>query len=101
MHMTGKQKRHLRRLGQAMEPSILVGKAGVTPAIVEALARQLSRRELVKVRMPPGAMPQRRATAETLARAAGATCPAILGRTALLYRPNEALPDEQRIALPP
>lgn len=100
LRLTGKQKRHLRSLGQNIQPSIIVGKSGVTASVIEATEELLSRRELVKVRLPAGDMAQRKATAERLAEAVQAVCPAVMGRTALLYRPGELVPAEERVDLP-
>jgi RNA-binding protein len=47
---TGGQKSHLRGLGQHLEASLKLGKAGLTPAFFEELQRQLHARELVKLR---------------------------------------------------
>ncbi len=98
--LTGKQKRFLRGLGQRLEPSVVLGKSGMTPAIVAAVGEQLSRRELIKVRLPAGPGRARRASAEALAAAAEASCAGVVGRTALLYRPNPDLPARERLALP-
>ena len=97
--LTGKQKRALRGLGQSLRPSILIGKEGATPGLVAATAEALARRELVKVRLPAGPAAARKALAEELAAAAEATCVGVVGRTALLYLPNEHLPPEQRVRL--
>jgi RNA-binding protein YhbY len=42
---------------------------------------------------------ERKQAAEELAIAAGAQCVGVVGRTVLLYRPNESLPAEKRIHL--
>jgi RNA-binding protein len=98
--LTGKQIRHLRGLGQKLQPVVVVGKAGLTEGIVAATVEALDRRELIKVRLPVGPGPSRKAIAEELSHAAGAVCAGVVGRTALLYRPNAAGPDEQRVHLP-
>jgi RNA-binding protein YhbY len=69
---------------------LTVGKAGLTEAVSVATAELLARQELVKVRLPAGAPAERKVLAEELARAAGALCVGTLGRTALLYRPEDA-----------
>ncbi len=48
--LTGSQKSHLRGLGQQLEASLKLGKAGLTPAFLEELQRLLHARELVKLR---------------------------------------------------
>jgi RNA-binding protein len=98
--LTGKQKSHLRGLGQRLEPLLTVGKAGPTPEVAVAVGDLLAGRELVKLRLPAGPGPQRRSLAEGLAAAVGAACIGVVGRTTLLYRPNESLADRHRIHLP-
>jgi RNA-binding protein len=48
--LTGAQKTFLRGLGQTMEPSLKVGKAGLTPEFFRELQRHLNAQELVKLR---------------------------------------------------
>lgn len=98
MELTGKQKRHLRSLGQGLSATLAVGKGGATEAVVAQLRHLLEKRELVKVRLPALPPEERKALAEQLARAAGAACAGTLGRTTLLYRPNPELPSEKRVA---
>ena len=98
--LTGQQKRRLRSLGQKLRPVVLLGKAGVSEAIVAAADECLRRCELIKLRLPPGPPAERRASAEGLARAVGACCAGVVGRTGLLYRPNPGLPPARRIDLP-
>jgi RNA-binding protein len=99
--LTGKQKRHLRGLGQKLRADAVVGKAGLTGGVIDVVREMLSGRELVKVRLPPGAGAARRQHAQALARAVGATCVGLVGRAALLYRPEPSLPAEMRVPLPP
>jgi len=98
--LTGKQKRSLRGMAQRLPPALQVGKGGPTPAIVAAIAELLDRRELVKIRLPACPPAARRSTAEDLAGTLGARCLGTRGHTVLLYRPNESLPPDRRIALP-
>ena len=98
--LTGKQKRHLRGIGQGLDALASVGKAGVSEAFVAAVSELLGRQELVKVRLPAGPGKWRNALADQIAEAADAACAGVVGRTALLYRPNETLQPKDRIHLP-
>ena len=77
-----------------------VGKAGVSEAFVAAVRELLDRQELIKVRIPAGPGKWRDALAGQIAESAGAVCAGVVGRTALLYRPNETLEPKDRIHLP-
>ena len=95
--LTGRQRRMLKAQGQRLSPAVSVGKGGDSQAVVRQIDRLLGTRELVKVHLPAGA--ERKALGPELADRVGAVCVGVVGRTALLYRPNENLPDEQRIHL--
>ena len=98
--LTGKQRRRLRGIGQTLKATCILGKAGLTAGLVDNISRELARHELVKVRMPADPPKQRRQTAEAIAKSTKSECVAMLGRTALLYRPNADLPTGERIDLP-
>jgi RNA-binding protein len=100
MELSGSQKRHLRSLGNRMPVVMSLGKAGLTEGVAGALKDLFARQELLKVRLPAGAPPDREALAGKLALAAGAVVAGSVGRTVLLYKPNETLPPEKRIDLP-
>lgn len=96
--LTGKRKRFLRSLGQSLSPAAAIGKGGLSGQAVENISRLLADRELVKIKLPEG--PQRKRIAPELADAVGATCVGVVGRTALLYRPNDDLDLDKRINFP-
>ncbi len=95
MNLTGKKKRHLRLLGKMLQPKATVGKGGLTDEVVANVDRLLEGRELLKVRLPAG--PERKTVAPELAERAGAALITIVGRTCLLYRPDDSLDEQQRI----
>ncbi len=98
--LTGKQKRCLRRAGQAAPAVTVIGKAGLTEQVVAVLDEMLARQELVKIRLPVRDAAGRDALAAEVAQATGAALAGVVGHTALLYRPNGDLDTDKRIALP-
>ncbi len=96
--LTGKQKRFLRGLGQRLSPAAVVGKAGLSAEMIGNVARLLAGHELIKVKLPEGS--ERKDIAAQLAAAVDATCLCVIGRTAVLYRPNNQLGPDKRISLP-
>jgi RNA-binding protein len=94
----GKQRRHLRALGQRLTATLHVGNDGVTDAVVREADLQLEARELIKVRVSENAPQSRHDTAEALAERTHAELAQVLGRTALLYRARR---EEPAIVLPP
>jgi len=95
--LTGKQRRHLRALGQALRATLNVGHEGVSDALVRQADALLEAHELVKVRVGENAPADRHATAEALAHRTRAHLAQVLGRTALLYRKRA---EEPTIVLP-
>ena len=95
--LTGRQRRHLRALANQLEPSVYVGRDGLTPAVALALREAFSNHELVKVRLARTCAQDRRRVAPRLAAVAQAHLVQVIGQTVVLYRPD---PDQPRIELP-
>lgn len=92
------QKRHLKRLGHALKPVVLMGSAGLTPAVMNEIELTLDHHELIKVKLVAEDREQRLSLAAAIAESTGAALVQLIGNIALLYRPN---PDKKRkIALP-
>jgi RNA-binding protein len=90
--LTGKQRRHLRALGQRLTATLHVGHDGVSDAVVAQADAQLETHELIKVRVGDNAPADRHETAEDLAARARAHLAQVIGRTALLYRRRKEAP---------
>jgi RNA-binding protein len=84
--LTGKQKRHLRALGHALKPVVMLGKEGLTEAIERKVNVELENHELIKVKVGEGASEETDDVAERLASSSGAAVAQIIGHTILLYR---------------
>lgn len=93
--MQGFQKKYLRGLAHGLKPVVLVGQAGVTPAVVEAVDEALRAHELIKVRLHEPE--DKKATAAQLAESTGAELCGLVGHTVILYRRH---PDKPTIELP-
>lgn len=87
--LTGKQKRHLRSLGHALKPVILVGKKEVDENLVAETEAALACHELIKVKVLENCGLDRHEASEALATATGSDIAQVLGKTFLLYRPAE------------
>ncbi|MDA8160540.1 MAG: YhbY family RNA-binding protein [Desulfobacteraceae bacterium] len=97
--LSSQQIRALRGLGHHLEVLSMIGKEGITPNLVTAVGDNLVAHELVKVRVQDTCPLERGEAASQLAAALAAAVVQILGKTALLYRPNPDLDDERRIVL--
>jgi RNA-binding protein len=95
--LTGKQRRHLRALGHALEPVVQIGKQGLTETVIAAVDEALSRHELIKVRIGTECPEGREEVADRIGPAVKGEVAQILGRTLLIYRRH---PKEPKIKLP-
>jgi RNA-binding protein len=94
MELTARQYRFLRGLGQSLEPTLRVGKEGLSPGVLRALEELLDHHELIKVRVQKAAEGKTPAEwAAAMAESSGAAIVGVVGFTCLLYRPNPTLKD--------
>jgi RNA-binding protein len=97
--LTGGQRAHLRGLGQHLEASLKLGKAGLTPAFLEELQRLLQAHELVKLRFLGVDRDERATLCVRIASDGRCECAGAVGHTALFYRTNPD-PALRRITVP-
>ncbi len=90
--LTAKQKQFLKGLAHSLSPVVRIGKAGLTPAVIEETKKSLAAHELIKVRIESDDAATRISIAEGLARGAEASIAATIGKLAILYRPREEDP---------
>ena len=97
--LTGSQKTYLRGLGQRLEPSLKVGKAGLSPEFFKELQRGLNAAELVKLRFLGADRTERATLCDQIADEGRCVCAGAVGHTALFYRQQ---PDttKRQITLP-
>ncbi len=99
MSLTGKQRRHLRALAHGIDPSVQVGKEGLSESVVTAVESALANRELVKVRIGRNSPRERDEAAAELVARTKSELAQTLGKTFLLFRANPD-PEKSKIRLP-
>ncbi len=97
--LTGAQKTHLRSLGQRLEPSLKVGKAGLTPEFFKELQRHLNATELVKLRFLGADRTERATLCDQIADEGRCVCVGAVGHTALFYRQQPDV-SKRRVTVP-
>jgi RNA-binding protein len=97
MNLTEKQKKHLRGLGHALKPVILVGQVGDSQGLRVELDRALADHELIKVKVRGAARAARDVLLDALVASSGASLVQRIGNVGLLYRQH---PERPRIMLP-
>lgn len=98
MSLTQKQLKHLRSLGHALEPVVLIGQGGLTDAVTREVDSALQIHELIKVRARVGDRDERNDIFEKLGTATRGVLVQRIGNVALFYRaraekPKVMLPD--------
>jgi RNA-binding protein len=95
--LTDRQKKHLRRLGHALHPLVLVGQRGLTDGVFNELRQTLHDHELVKVRARVGDRENRNLVLARLAADTGSELVHQIGNVGLFYKKNNKL---NKILLP-
>ncbi len=96
--LEGFQRRHLRSLAHPLRPVVMIGKEGLTPAVVAKADQELTAHELIKVRFAQFQDEKRellaQMAAELLAEVVG-----VVGHVGILFRQNRE-PKLRRIRVP-
>ncbi len=96
--LNGADRKFLRGLGQKLEPTVMVGKNGVTATVIDSAGKALTAHELVKVRFVEH-KDEKRSLIDELARGTGSEVVGMIGHTALLYRQHDD-PEKRKIHFP-
>ena len=91
LYLRGPQARELRAAGHHLKPKVMVGREGVTQALLDSLLPVLTAHQLVKIRVQEGYPEETATAARSLAKASKSRIVQVMGRTFLLYRENPAL----------
>ena len=97
MNLTERQRKHLRGLGHALKPIVMIGDAGISDSVFAEFSSTILHHELIKVSVRVGDRKARDAMIDELCDRSGATLVQRIGNMALLYKEN---PEKQRITLP-
>lgn len=90
--MSAREKKLLRGFGHHLPVTVIVGREGVSAALVAALEDELSAHELVKVKLGPGCPVDRQEAAQRFCAARSAALVHFIGKIIVLYRANPDLP---------
>ena len=93
--LTSKERAALRSQSNALETTLIVGKSGITQAVIEEAERLLTARELVKGKVLEGALLSPREVSDALCQATGAEGIACLGSKFVIYRFSEKCQQER------
>ena len=88
--LTSATKRELKARAHALKPVVLMGKSGLTTAVLTSIDEALNAHELIKVRLPATERAERVLQTGQLAASLGADIVGSIGRVLILYRPRPA-----------
>ena len=95
--ITSKQRSYLRSLAHNIDPTVYIGKAGVTDNVIKEIEQCLEARELVKIKLQEGAELDAKTVANELAPGLRAEFVQAIGRKFTLYRESK---ENKQIELP-
>ena len=93
--LTSKERAELRGQATTIDTTLMVGKGGITDALIAEAENQLNTRELVKGKVLEGAMMTPREVCDELCEATGAEGVAVIGTKFVIYRFSEKLQAER------
>ena len=93
--LTSKERAELRAQANTLDTTLMVGKDGVTDAVVSEADNQLTARELVKGKVLENAMLSPREVSEAICEATGADGVSVIGTKFVIYRFSEKVQAER------
>lgn len=88
--LTPRQRATLKARAHSLEPTVQIGHAGLTDAVVAETERALTAHGLIKVKVGAAGREERAALVEELCSRTDATTVQSVGRVAVLWRPTES-----------
>ena len=93
--LTSKERADLRAKANGLDTTLIVGKDGVSEAVVQEAENLLTARELVKGKVLEGALMSPREVSDAICEATGADGVAVIGTKFVIYRFSEKLQEER------
>lgn len=94
--LTVKQRQYLKGLAHDLQPVVMVGNNGLTPAVIKEIDLNLNAHELIKIRVLGDDRVAREALIEEICEATNASFVQHIGKLLVLYRTTE----KAKITLP-
>ncbi len=98
--LTNTQKKFLRKLGHGLSPVVYIGKEGLSETVAAAIDEALKHHELIKVKIINTDKLSKHEAAEQVPGQSGSLLVQLIGKTLLIYRPNNDKKSDERIRLP-
>ncbi len=95
--MTSKQRAYLKGLASNLDPIVHVGKASVSPEVINSIIEALNARELIKIGVLKNCADEPKDIAEIISERTHSTIVHVIGKKIVLYKPDKKNP---KIKLP-
>ncbi len=92
--LTVQERQTLKARAHALNPTILIGNAGLSPAVLEEIARTLKSHDLIKIRAT-GEREEREAMLQQICETLNAAPVQHIGKILVVYRPLEEQPEQK------
>jgi RNA-binding protein len=87
--LTVLQRKNLRARAHPLHPTVTIGNAGLTPAVLEEISRSLKSHELIKVRAQSGDRQERDAMLQEICEKLDAAPVQHIGKILVVYQPQQ------------
>lgn len=92
------ERKALKARAHHLHPVVMIGEAGLTPAVLHEIGVALRSHELIKIRVLGQGRERRAWMAERICRELGASLVQQIGKILVIFRPRPANPAPQRYA---
>ncbi|MBO4996652.1 MAG: ribosome assembly RNA-binding protein YhbY [Lachnospira sp.] len=99
MTLTSKQRAYLMGLASNLNPIFNVGKASLTPEIIEGIGQALEKRELIKVSVLKNCADDPKSIAEMIGERTHSIVVKVIGKKMIFYKPCKDK-NKRKIELP-
>lgn len=86
------QRTELKARAHSLNPTVMIGSAGLTPAVLEEIRRSLKSHELIKIRVMNDDRDARAAMLEHICTELNAGAVQHIGKILVVYQPQEDVP---------
>ncbi len=95
LNLTVAQRLELKARAHPLTPVVLIGNAGLTPAVLEEIGRALKSHELIKIRVMSADRAAREAMLQEICEQTNAAPVQHIGKILVVYQPQEELPKKK------
>ncbi len=92
--LTVSERQNLKARAHALNPTVLIGNAGLSAAVLDEIANTLKSHDLIKIRAT-GEREEREAMMQQICEALNAAAVQHIGKILVIYRPLEEQPEKK------